>query len=71
VPLKKILKKIFQKESVPLCHQLTGLIFMEQMKNNMSSTFRKCSDCNSIERMFEAMPGDIVLRPKPKPKTDK
>lgn len=39
---------------------------MLQIEKNESNIFRKYAD--SIEKMFEAMPGDIVLRPRPKPK---
>jgi len=41
---------------------------MEHINENGYSTFRKNSS-PTIERMFEAMPGDIILMPKPKPKT--
>lgn len=42
---------------------------MEHIKKNESLIFRKNNSISKNERMFEAMPGDIVLRPRPRPKT--
>lgn len=42
---------------------------MEQITKNDYSIFRKNNSISTIERMIEAMPGDIII-PRPKPKTN-
>ncbi len=42
---------------------------MKSLINSDYGVFRKHGNVETLNRMFEAMPGDVVLSPKPKPKT--
>ncbi|WP_018343654.1 hypothetical protein [Cytophaga aurantiaca] len=62
------MEKKLRREVVAL-HISTTAIFMEQITKNDYSIFRKNNSISTIERMIEAMPGDIII-PRPKPKTN-
>jgi hypothetical protein len=42
---------------------------MKRLTKSDCVIFRKYRNVDGLQRMFEAMPGDVVLSPKPKPKT--
>jgi hypothetical protein len=42
---------------------------MKRLTKSDCDVFRMHRNVEELPRMFEAMPGDVVLSPKPKPKT--